>query len=57
MTRPSRRVLGLFSLVGLLLVLLQLDEGKAVNAITWAAFSLILLYGLWKHKDGTLVDE
>jgi len=57
MATPSGRVLGLFASLAVLDILLQLDGGNVVSALALIAPYSVLLWRLWKHKNGELFEE
>ncbi|MFH5797869.1 hypothetical protein [Haladaptatus sp. CMAA 1911] len=56
MATPSGRVLGLFAFLAVFHILLQLDYGNVVSVLALVASYSVLLWGLWKHKNGELFE-
>jgi 2-methylcitrate dehydratase PrpD len=46
MPKPGRRVLGLFSVVAVVSVLLRLDAGEVIQALALTAIYSVLLWGM-----------
>lgn len=57
MPKPSRRVLGLFSVIAAFSVLLRFDAGEVVQGVVLTAVYALLLWGMWKHKNGELFER
>ena len=57
MPKPDSKVLVVFSVFALFGVLLMFVDGDVVQGLIWAGSSTVLLWGLWKHKNGELVEQ